>query len=144
MRSLWLVALLAAFGLDPWTDRAGSLQQDGAATTAGARQVTKDTVPGITNLARLETTVACAGAIKPDEAVPEIRKMGFVSIINLREDTEPGAEIDKEACGIFMFRSTAARRIRRLQTGSLKRLRQQAPSRRLFTALAETAQPPCG
>jgi uncharacterized protein (TIGR01244 family) len=60
-----------------------------------AQQVTKQTVPGIRNLARLETTVACAGAITA-EVVPEIKKMGFVSIINLREASEPGAEIEKE------------------------------------------------
>jgi uncharacterized protein (TIGR01244 family) len=60
------------------------------------QQVTKESVPGITNLARLETTIACAGAIKADVAVPEIKKMGFVSIINLRESTEPGAEVEKE------------------------------------------------
>jgi uncharacterized protein (TIGR01244 family) len=63
--------------------------------TAIAQQVTKETVPGIRNLARLETTVACAGAITPD-VVPEIKKMGFVSIINLREASEPGAEVEKE------------------------------------------------
>ena len=63
---------------------------------AFAQQVTKESVPGITNLARLETTIACAGAIKADVAVPEIKKMGFVSIINLRESTEPGAEVEKE------------------------------------------------
>jgi len=61
-----------------------------------AQQVTRESVPGITNLARLETTIACAGAIKADVAVPEIKKMGFVSIINLRESTEPGAEVEKE------------------------------------------------
>src|SRR5215813_9502404 len=59
-------------------------------------QATKDTVPGITNLARLETTVACAGAVTPS-AVSEIKKMGFVSIINLRQPTEQGADIDAEA-----------------------------------------------
>jgi len=63
--------------------------------SALAQQVTKETVPGIRNLARLETTVACAGTITA-EVVPEIKKMGFVSIINLREATEPGAEIEKE------------------------------------------------
>ena len=63
---------------------------------ATPQQVTKDPVPGITNLARLETTVACAGAVKPEEAVPEIKKMGFVSIINLREPTETGADLEKE------------------------------------------------
>lgn len=60
-----------------------------------AQQVTKDAVPGIRNLARLETTVACAGAVA-EEAVPEIKKMGFVSIINLRLATEVGAEVEKE------------------------------------------------
>ena len=61
-----------------------------------AQQVTKESVAGIRNLARLETTVACAGAITTD-AVPEIKKMGFVSIVNLRLATEPGAEVEKEA-----------------------------------------------
>jgi uncharacterized protein (TIGR01244 family) len=60
-----------------------------------AQQVTKETVPGITNFARLETTVACSGAIT-SEAVPEIRKMGFASIVNLRLATEPGANVEQE------------------------------------------------
>ncbi|MGB7217364.1 MAG: sulfur transferase domain-containing protein [Vicinamibacterales bacterium] len=67
-----------------------------SAGSALAQQVTKETVPGIRNLARLETTVACAG-VTAVEAVPEIKKMGFVSIINLREATEPGADVEKEA-----------------------------------------------
>ena len=58
-------------------------------------QATKDAVPGITNLARVETTVACAGAVTPS-AVSEIKKMGFVSIINLRQPTEQGADIEGE------------------------------------------------
>jgi uncharacterized protein (TIGR01244 family) len=67
-----------------------------SAGLAGAQEVTKETVPGIRNLARLQTTVACAGAITP-EAVADIKKMGFVSIVNLRLASEPGAEIEKEA-----------------------------------------------
>jgi uncharacterized protein (TIGR01244 family) len=66
------------------------------ALLSAAQQVTKETVPGVTNFARLETTVACAGAVKV-EAVPEIKKMGFASIINLRQASEPGADIDAEA-----------------------------------------------
>jgi uncharacterized protein (TIGR01244 family) len=66
------------------------------ALATAPQQVTKETVPGVTNLARLETTVACAGAVKV-EAVPEIKKMGFASIINLRQASEPGADIDAEA-----------------------------------------------
>jgi len=62
---------------------------------AFAQQVTKEPVTGVVNFARLETTVACGGATKP-EAVPELKKMGFVSIINLREATETGANIEAE------------------------------------------------
>jgi uncharacterized protein (TIGR01244 family) len=62
---------------------------------ARAQQVSKETVPGITNLARVETTIACAGAITVD-AVPEIKKMGFAAIINLRLATEPGANVEQE------------------------------------------------
>src|SRR6267142_5953683 len=63
---------------------------------ASAQQVTKPTVPGASNFARLETTVACGGATTP-EAVPELKNMGFKSIINLRLPTEPGANVDAEA-----------------------------------------------
>ena len=59
-------------------------------------QVTKEQVAGVTNFARVETTVACAGAVKP-EALAELKKMGFASVINLRLANEPGAEIDAEA-----------------------------------------------
>lgn len=60
---------------------------------AAAAQVVRESVPGIRNLARVESTVACAGAITPD-VVPAIKKMGYRSIINLRLASEPGAEIE--------------------------------------------------
>src|SRR5438105_9434240 len=66
-----------------------------AGVTASA-QVTKAPVEGVTNFARLETTVACGGATKP-EGVPEIKKLGFVSIINLRAPSEAGANVEGEA-----------------------------------------------
>lgn len=59
------------------------------------QEVSKETVEGITNFHRLETTVACTGAITP-EAIPQIKKMGFVSVINLRQSTEPGANVEAE------------------------------------------------
>ena len=61
-----------------------------------AQSVTKSSVPGVTNFARVETTIACAGATTP-AAVAELKKMGFASIVNLREASEPGADIDAEA-----------------------------------------------
>jgi len=42
---------------------------------ARGQEVTKETVEGVTNFNRLETTVACAGATK-SQAVAEIKKMG--------------------------------------------------------------------
>src|SRR5580704_16253123 len=66
-----------------------------AATPVRAQEVTKETVDGITNFHRLETTVACSGAIKAT-AVPEIKKFGFASIINLRQPSEDGANLPEE------------------------------------------------
>ncbi len=60
-----------------------------------AQEVTKENVDGITNFHRLETTVACSGAIKAT-AVPEIKKFGFASIINLRQPSEDGANLPEE------------------------------------------------
>ncbi|HEY7498862.1 MAG TPA: sulfur transferase domain-containing protein [Vicinamibacterales bacterium] len=59
------------------------------------QEVTKPDVAGVRNFARLETTVACAGATSA-EALPAIKKMGFVSVINLRRATEEGADVEKE------------------------------------------------
>lgn len=66
-----------------------------AAAPSRAQEVTKETVEGITNFSRIQTTVACAGAIKPD-VVPKIKEMGFASVINLRQSTEPGADVEAE------------------------------------------------
>jgi uncharacterized protein (TIGR01244 family) len=63
---------------------------------AAAQQVTKPTVPGVTNFAKLETTIACAGATTP-EAVPELKKMGYASIVNMRLANETGANVEGEA-----------------------------------------------
>ena len=71
------------------------IEKELARAPTAAREVSKETVEGITNFHQLGTTVACAGATK-SEAVPEIKKMGFVSIINLRQADEPGADIEAE------------------------------------------------
>jgi uncharacterized protein (TIGR01244 family) len=59
-------------------------------------QVAKPSVPGVTNFARLDTTIACAGAMTPD-GVAEVKKLGYASIINLRQPTENGANVEAEA-----------------------------------------------
>ena len=63
------------------------------AVAAHAQQVTKESVPGITNFSRLQTTIACAGAVEVS-AVPDIKKLGYKSIINLRQASEQGANIE--------------------------------------------------
>lgn len=52
-------------------------------------------VAGIRNLKVIDSMVACAGAITP-ENVSGIRDMGFVSIVNLRRPTEDNARIEEE------------------------------------------------
>ena len=83
MKSHWLMAVVVLAA--SWI----------AVAPARAQEVTKENIDGITNFHRLETVVACSGAIKA-EVIPEIKKMGFVSIINLREPTENGANIEGE------------------------------------------------
>jgi protein tyrosine phosphatase (PTP) superfamily phosphohydrolase (DUF442 family) len=61
--------------------------------TGASAQVVREDVPGIRNFARVESTVACAGAITP-AAIEKIKAMGYASIINLRLATEQGADID--------------------------------------------------
>jgi protein tyrosine phosphatase (PTP) superfamily phosphohydrolase (DUF442 family) len=60
---------------------------------AGAQQVNKEQLPGIRNLSRIESTVACAGAITPG-AVAGIKDLGYGAIINLRLASEQGADIE--------------------------------------------------
>src|SRR5256885_14805736 len=77
---------------------------------AAAQQVKKESVPGINNFAKVESTVACAGAITP-AAVADIKKMGYAAIINLREASEPGAddgalhfcEVVKTGYGLLLY-----------------------------------------
>jgi len=67
-----------------------------AGSLMGQAQVTKETVPGISNFSRVETTIACAGATTP-AAVATVKQMGYKSIINLRQASEAGADVEAEA-----------------------------------------------
>ena len=66
-----------------------------AIAMVAAQAVTKETVAGISTFARLDTTIACGGATSVD-AVPELKKMGFKSIVNVRRASEAGADVDAE------------------------------------------------
>jgi uncharacterized protein (TIGR01244 family) len=55
----------------------------------------RETAPaGVTNYTRVDATVACGGAT-PVQALPELKKNGFVSVINFRTPQEAGANIDE-------------------------------------------------
>ena len=58
-------------------------------------QVIKETIPGVTNFSRVGTTIACAGATTP-AALTEIKRLGFAAVINLRQASEQGADIEAE------------------------------------------------
>jgi uncharacterized protein (TIGR01244 family) len=68
----------------------------GLVATLASAQVTKETVPGITNFSHVETTIACAGATTP-AGVAEVKRLGYASIINLRQASEAGADVEAEA-----------------------------------------------
>jgi uncharacterized protein (TIGR01244 family) len=59
------------------------------------QNVTKETIPGVTNFARIETTIACAGAITPS-SIAKMKEMGFVAVFNLREAGENGNDVEGE------------------------------------------------
>jgi protein tyrosine phosphatase (PTP) superfamily phosphohydrolase (DUF442 family) len=65
----------------------------GLLSTPVGAQVNKEQMPGIRNLSRIDSTVACAGAITP-AAIADIKGMGYGAIINLRLATEQGADIE--------------------------------------------------
>ena len=52
----------------------------GLFAAAAHAQVTKETVPGITNFSRVQTTIACAGATTPS-AVAEVKKATRLPVI---------------------------------------------------------------
>ena len=56
-------------------------------------QVKKSEMPGIRNFSRVDATVGCGGAVDP-AAMAGLKKEGFVSVINLRQASEPGADVD--------------------------------------------------
>ena len=56
-------------------------------------QVKKSEMAGVRNYSRVDATVGCGGAVDP-AAMAGLKKEGYVSVINLRQASEPGADID--------------------------------------------------
>ncbi len=64
-----------------------------SAMLLAAQEPRKETVEGIRNFTRVDSTVACAGATEVS-AIPELARRGYKGIINLRLASEEGADID--------------------------------------------------
>jgi uncharacterized protein (TIGR01244 family) len=60
---------------------------------AAAGQVQKKEIAGIANYSRVDASVGCGGRVSP-EAMQALKGEGYVSVINLRQASEPGADIE--------------------------------------------------
>ena len=65
-----------------------------AALGAGAAAQQKMERPGITNFTKVDAVVACGGATDTS-ALAGLKADGFKTVINLRQATEPGANIEQ-------------------------------------------------
>jgi uncharacterized protein (TIGR01244 family) len=88
-----------SFGLEDWMRvyrlTAGWTAAAVLFAAAAAAQVTTEQVPGITNFKQVKSTVACAGATTP-ESMRAVKDMGFAAVVNLRQASEKGADIEAE------------------------------------------------
>ena len=57
--------------------------------------VVPDAVAGVRNFTRVDATIACGGALSP-EGFAALKQAGFKSIVNLRPESEPGANVAEE------------------------------------------------
>jgi len=73
----------------------------GLAVAPGARQAVSsqaapaDSVPGVRNFTKVDSTIACGGALSP-EAFAALKRAGYKSIVNLRAASEQGANVEDE------------------------------------------------
>lgn len=75
-----------------------------ALALVAAPQLQKETVDGIRNYTKVDTTIGCAGATDP-KAMAAIASFGYKAVLNLREASEEGALIPEskaaaEAAGL--------------------------------------------
>ncbi len=55
----------------------------------------KEAMPGIVNYTRVDANLAVGGVVSP-ESLPELKRRGFKTVINLRKATEPDANVEAE------------------------------------------------
>jgi len=98
-----LLALVFVLGLvaAPFAWQAASPQ------AAPPQPPAKDAVAGVRNFTKVDSTVACGGALSP-EAFEALKQAGYKSIVNLRAASEPGNDVEAakkaaEAAGLKYF-----------------------------------------
>lgn len=66
-----------------------------AQPSAKGQAPAKETMPGVESYTRLDASVACGGTTSA-QAFPELKRRGFKAVIDLRQPTEPNANIEAE------------------------------------------------
>jgi uncharacterized protein (TIGR01244 family) len=91
------IALLFVFGPSAGLVRAQAATPSPSAPQARTDQAapTKDAVAGVRSYTKVDATIACGGALSP-EAFAALKQAGYKSIVNLRAESEPGANVAEE------------------------------------------------
>ena len=66
-----------------------------AASSQAVQAPAKDVVAGVRNFTKVDSTIACGGALSP-EAFAALKEAGYRSIVNLRTASEQGASVEDE------------------------------------------------
>jgi uncharacterized protein (TIGR01244 family) len=96
VRSLFVLILAAVLLAVPGA-RGVLAQAAGSPSAPQAKpdQAAPDTVAGVRNFTRVDATIACGGTLSP-ESFAALKQAGFKSIVNLRPESEPGANVAEE------------------------------------------------
>jgi uncharacterized protein (TIGR01244 family) len=99
IRSLLALTVIAVLGvtLGAWQASPQAAPARQAVAPAKPDQTTPaaDTIAGVRNYTKVDSTIACGGALSPD-AFAALKQAGYKSIVNLRAASEPGADVEAE------------------------------------------------
>jgi uncharacterized protein (TIGR01244 family) len=87
-----LAVLLLFLGSSPQTSGGGASPSPTPIASA------TPPIEGVRNYTRVDATIGCAGATEA-KALPAIAKLGYKAVLNLREETEAGANIAEARAG---------------------------------------------
>ena len=71
----------------------GGLVLSACVMVSAMAQVQKGELAGVRNYSRVDATVGCGGQTDP-AAMTAMKQEGFVAVINLRQASEPGADVE--------------------------------------------------